>query len=338
MARTGATSVRALAVFLGCLIPLSAAPLTARADTEETREEARRLFGQGSTAFLAKRYGEALDELRASYKLVPSPNSGLLIARCLRELNRRIEAVDMYATVATDARKRATDGDVRYSQTADVAALEGAAVRATLGMLRVRVAHPSPGSQIEIDGAASPATDDEIVVLHSPGEVTVKFKPRTGAEQSQRATLAAGGDVRMEFTPGDRTEPVVAAPTEPPRVVAPPDRGRPPSWTVPATLVASGLALVGTGVFVGFRLKSDAIYDELKQSCEAQGGCTAADQPKADIGRRDQTIADVGLVVGIAGAAAAVTFLFVRAYGPRTTAATPPTRLIVTAGALGARF
>ncbi|MDB4933505.1 MAG: hypothetical protein JWP87_477, partial [Labilithrix sp.] len=273
MARTASAKLRSralpatIAVALGCMAPVLAAPSAARADTEETREEAKRLFAQGSSEFLAKRYAEALEDLRASYKLVPSPNSGLLIARCLRELNRRVEAVDMYATVTADARRRATEGDAKYGQTADVSAAEGAALRATLGMLRVRVAHPPPGSHVEIDGVATPVTDDEIVLLHPPGEVAVKFKPRTGAEQSQRATLAAGGDVRMEFTPA-----VGEAPSRPPaEAIAPtppPPRahegGAAPAWTVPAAIVSSGVALAGAGVFIGFGLKSGAIYDDLK--------------------------------------------------------------------------
>lgn len=339
MLRTRST---ALLLVLGCVLPIVSAPNAARADTrdtEESREEAKRLFAQGSSEYLAKRYGEALEDLRASYKLVPSPNSGLLIARSLRELNRRVEAVDMYATVAADARRRAAEGDAKYGQTADVAASEGAVVRATLGMVRVRIAHPPPGSSVEIDGVASPATDSEIVVLHVPGNVTVKFKPKTGAEQSQRATLVAGGDVRMEFT---AASPETAPPPSPPPIETPPQpppaRGEPPAWTVPAAVVAGGFALAGTGVFIGFGAKSTSIYDDLAAKCGTTG-CGPADRATADAGKRDQTIANVGLAVGIAGAASMITFLLIRAYAPRSASA-PPQRLTVSigAGALSGTF
>ena len=68
----------ALVVLLA--LALALVPAVAHADTEDaTRDEAKRLFQQGSSELLAKRYPEALEDLRASYKLVPSPNSGLLI-------------------------------------------------------------------------------------------------------------------------------------------------------------------------------------------------------------------------------------------------------------------
>jgi hypothetical protein len=301
---------------------LAMAPATARADTEDaTRDEARRLFQQGSAELLARRYAEALENLRASYKLVPSPNSGLLIARCLRELGRRVEAVETYGTVAADARRRASEGDAKYTQTADVAAAEGGALRATLGLVRVRVSHPAPGATLEIDGVVRPVTESDVVVLHVPGEVTVRFRPASGAEQSQRATLAAGADLKMEFTSASSSEPAPLPPPPPGRAAATPDAsGSPPSWTVPAAIVSGGLALAGAGVFIGFGLRSRSIYDELYAKC-GPAGCGAADRAQADAGKSDQTIANVGLAVGIVGAAATFAFLLVRAVGPRSTTA-----------------
>jgi hypothetical protein len=297
--------------------PVLAAPRVAYAQTEDAREEAKRLFAQGSAAFLAKRYSEALESLRVSYKLVPSPNSGLLIARCLRELNRPVDAVEMYDSVAADARRRANEGDTKYGQTAEVATAEGGAVRATLGTVRVRVARAPAGSRVEIDGGVGmPVGEGDVVVLHPPGEVRVKLKPRAGAEQSQRATVVAGGEVRVEFA---TAEVGAAPPVEPPAVVPPKagdKEGEPPSWTLPAALVGGGLALAGTGLFIGFGLKSQSTYDELERTC-GRAGCGADQRTRADEGKRDQTIANVGLAVGITGAAATIAILLVRAYSPR---------------------
>ncbi len=330
--------LRVLVLLAGLVgsVPVLAAPRVARAQTEDAREEAKRLFSQGSSAFLAKRYSEALESLRVSYKLVASPNSGLLIARCLRELNRPVDAVEMYESVALDARRRAAEGDSKYAQTAEVATTEGNAVRATLGTVRIRVARPSPGSRIEIDGGVGvPATEAELVVLHRPGEVLVKLKPRSGADQSQRATVAAGGEVRMELASAE-VAPVTAPPAVEPPPVVPAKEGEPPSWTLPAALVSGGVALVGAGLFVGFGLKSQSTYDELEKSC-GKAGCGPADRPRADEGKRDQTIANVGLAVGIAGAAAAVTFLLIRAYSPANASGASAARALAS-GALRVDF
>jgi hypothetical protein len=309
---------------LAAALPLGvvAVPATAHADPEDaTRDDAKRLFQQGSADLLAKRYPEALESLRASYKLVPSPNSGLLIARCLRELNRRVEAVEMYGTVAADARRRAEGGDAKYGQTADVAAAEGGALRATLGLVRVRVSRPAPGSTLEIDGVARPVTDADVVVLHLPGEVTVTFTPAAGPPQSQRATLAAGADLRMEFTAAPSGGSASGPPPPPARTTPAPDAdGSPPSWTVPAALISGALTLAGTGVFIGFGLKSRSIYDDLNARC-GPASCGDAERATADSGKQNQTIANVGLAVGIVSAAATFAFLLVRAAGPRSTTA-----------------
>jgi hypothetical protein len=166
--------------------------------------------------------------------------------------------------------------------------------------------------------------------------VAVKFKPKTGAEQSQRATLVAGGDVRMEFTPAspDAAQaqlPPIETPPQPP-----PSRGEAPAWTVPAAVVAGGFALAGTGVFIGFGAKSTSIYNDLAAKCGTTG-CGPEDRATADAGKRDQTIANVGLAVGIAGAASMITFLLIRAYAPRSASGTPQ-RLTVSLGALSGTF
>jgi hypothetical protein len=151
--------------------------------------------------------------------------------------------------------------------------------------------------------------------------VTVRFKPQTGAEQSQRATLAAGGAVGKEFTPAD-------TPSSPPRVETPPPprEGEPPGWALPAALVAGGVAIVGAGVFIGFKLKSDSIYDDLQRRC-GPSSCGPADRADADEGKRDQNIATVGLVVGGVAAASAIAFVLVRAYGPRNDARAEPIQI-----------
>ena len=73
-------------------------------------------------------------------------------------------------------------------------------------------------------------------------------------------------------------------------------------------------------MFIGFRLKSDAIYNDLKAQCGPKP-CGDERRAASDTGKQDQSIADVGLVVGIVGGAAAVAFLLVRAFAPRGAAA-----------------
>src|SRR5579859_2380761 len=123
--------LRFLWVLCAGLLTLSwPAASTAQPPASDTRvNDAKKLFAKGTDLFLAKRYADALEALRASYKFVPSPNSGLLIARCLRELGQLVEAQEMFAAVEADARKREADGEKKYARTAEAAAAEGAATR-----------------------------------------------------------------------------------------------------------------------------------------------------------------------------------------------------------------
>lgn len=312
---------RVLGAVAGLTLALAAS--SAAAQTEEQVAEARRRFAQGSTEFLSHKYPEALEDLKRSNKLVPSPNSALLIARCLREMKRPVESVEWFATAASDARRRAADGDAKYTPTAEAAETEGAQVRATLGKLSVRVLHGPPGSTIEIDGATYPANDTNVSILHVPGEVGVTLRPQNGAPLRQRTTVVANAEALVEFDAGS------LPPPRPPEGAKPAEAG-PPSWTLPAAIAAGGVAVVGTGLFVGFGLQSESIYSRLSKRC-GPADCGPADQADADAGKRDQTIANVGLVVGIAGAASLAAILLYRAYGPRTA-------VLVLPGAVHATF
>jgi hypothetical protein len=85
------------------------------------------------------------------------------------------------------------------------------------------------------------------------------------------------------------------------------------------------VALAGAGVFIVFDRKSQAIYDELRDAC-GNVGCGPERRPRADEGKRDQTIANVGLAIGVVAGVATIAFLLVRAYGPRSA------KLVVPAG------
>lgn len=306
--------------FVGSFLASSMATTATLAATpaEDVRDEAKRLFLQGSAAFSSHRYAEALEMLQASFKLVRSPNSGLLIARCLRELNRPVDALEMYDAVAADAYRRVADGDTKYAQTATAAANEGSAVRATLGTIRVRIAGPTKDLRLEIDGLRTPPISPagEAIILHPPGEVTVRLNSPVGLDQSQVATVVRGGTVRMEFVAPESTRDPSPRETNSKSSADHSHVGPPPSWTFPAALVAGGVAAVGTGVFVGFGLRSQSIYDKLETRCST-AGCGPNDRELADEGASSQTVANVGLAIGIVGAATTIAFLLVRAYAPR---------------------
>jgi hypothetical protein len=278
-------------------------------------EDARWQFTEGSAHFQGKRWSEALSAFERSFALVPSPNTELLIARCQRELGRRPEAVRSFEHAAEEARRRTAAGETKYAQTAEVAAAEGAQLRAQLGTIRVHVARATSAT-VTIEGRAVQLDPNgDATVLRDPGTTTIVVRDANGAQQKQTVTVLAGVTVQTDFAGSDGSPP----PPPPP----PPggDTGGGTSWAVPAAVGAGVVTVAGFAVFTGFGLASKATYDDLAARC-GPTNCGPADRDDADRGKRQQTIANVGLVVGSVAAVATIAFVVVAfTSGPKNASA-----------------
>ncbi len=266
----------------------------------------------GNADLHAGKPAAALEKLERSFSLVPSPNTELLVARALRDLGRRVDAVRAFEHAEAEARRRSLAGEVKYSQTELAARAEGGSLRAQLGTLRVHVARPAQSS-LFVDGKRVALADDGAAsLMHEPGRVEVVV--REGAsEQKQIVTVTAGGTVQMEFAgiaPGTARSDV----TPPPAPTPVETSAR--SWAVPAALVTGAVTLGGAGVFTFFGLRSEATWDDLSQRC-GPTFCGPADRADADRAKTDQTIANVGLTVASIAAVATIAFVVVSLTAPR---------------------
>jgi hypothetical protein len=305
---------------LGAALAIAPAGAAAQEPDPKAVEDARWHFTEGTAHFQAKRYAEALAAFERSYSFAASPNTELLIARCYRELGRRAEAATAFEHAEKEARRRAASGETKYVQTADAAAAEGAQVRARLGTVKVHVAHPD-GATVTIDGrplAVSPEGD--ATILHDPGSATVVVKDAAGAQQRQTVTVLAGSSVQMDFSgeANTATPPVKPPPPPPP----PPEPRSANNWAVPAAIASGTVTLAGLGMFVGFGLSSKATYDDLAKRC-GPSSCGPADRADADSGRRQQTVANVGLVIGAVGLVATTAFVVIALTSGRDSATAP---------------
>lgn len=263
-------------------------------------EDARWQFAEGSAHYERGRYAEALAAFERSQAFVVSPNTSLMIARCLREVGRGPDAIAAFERAEVDGRRRASLGEAKYGATADAAKAENAQLRATLGTITIRVARAA-GASVLVDGKpiAVPPTG-EATVLHGAGTVSVIVRGASGGEQKQTVTVAKGASVTMDF----------AGAAAPSAVVGPPPPPSAMSWAVPAAVTAGVLTLAGGAVFTGFGLSSQSTYDDLTARCGASG-CGPDDRAQADSGARAQTIANVGLAVSAAAAVATVIFVVI---------------------------
>jgi hypothetical protein len=260
-------------------------------------EEAKKLYAEAHDQFVAGRCSDAMPLLERANKLVPSPNSGLLMARCMVSDKQLVAAANRYGEVERDALNLVRAGETRYAETAAAAAKEGAALRAQLGTLRVRL-RPRAGVALEIDGAPTEIqAEGETTLLHEPGQARVTFVlPAT--RRDRVVAINAGRESLVTYD--------VEEAKPPPGTLTPvPSRSGIP-WTV---LAAGGVSIAGFGTFAGFGIASETIYTDLRSKCAP--ACPESDRPDANRGRTFQTVANVGLVVGIVFAAmtaAAFTF------------------------------
>src|SRR5262245_1640542 len=144
-ARTLATA--ALAVVLLGSAPARAAGASVDTATREQSRAAQKTFEAGDLLYDDKRYAEALGAFRASYDVVASPNTRLMIARSLRELNRLGEAIAEFEGAVAVAEAAAKSNE-RYTETANAARQELEALRAKVGMLSVRVRGAASGATV----------------------------------------------------------------------------------------------------------------------------------------------------------------------------------------------
>ncbi len=294
---------------------------TAPAPSPSNAAQATAHFQKALGLFQASNFAEALGEFRESYKNVNSPNSHLYIARCLRDLGRLVDAYLEYDKVAAEAK---VAGE-KYAKTGEQAAAERDELNAKIAKVNVTVASPEVGAQLTIGGVEVPQDQWGKPFPAAPGNVEVKLTAPSKPAVTQSVAAAAGEskDVSVSFPaadPGGGEQPGGGKKFFTPLKVG--------------AFVAGGVGVAGLITFAVAGAASQTTYDKLVDRC----GSTACPPELAndvDTGKTQQTLANVGLVVGIVGVAAGAT-LFVIDMKKKKTDQTQTTWLIGP-GTLGVR-
>ncbi len=287
------------------------------------REQAQSRFQRGKELMGKKSYDDAVIEFRASHDIVASPNARLEIARCLLARGKLVEAYAELGRTTVEA-KELQGEDKRYQRAFDSATTERAALQPQLGFVSLTVQNPSDATRVTIGGEeirraawTEPApviAGTTAIVVITPGH----------ADVTRSVTLAAGASTSLtiDAQSGALTEgPAIAAAAEPP--AAAPSGGHVPLRTL--AYVAGGVGAAGLATFAIFGALAHSAYDDLQSACGA-GPCPPSKADEISSGKTRQTVANVGLAVGIVGVAAGAT-LFVLSLKRETTG--PSAALIV---------
>lgn len=306
----------ALSVAILAVSPAAADGVAPNDATPAQKKQAMDHFALGKQAFESKSWDKSIAELRASLDVINSPNARLELARSMRDSGALGDAWTEYGRVIDDATRLAATEN-RYAKTADAATSERTDVEGKIFFLSVTVLHAPPGAVLKVAGRVVPQDAWPRPIIALPGAVDVVLADAAGKELARQTVSANGGQqgtATVDAQPPPPVVPVVATPDDRPdftRAVAPPpaapSNGR--AKLRPYAYIAGGVGVVGFGLFTAFGLMSSSDYNDLKSAC-AGGHCPSSKSGEISDGKTFQTVANVGLVVGIVGVAAGAT-LFV---------------------------
>jgi hypothetical protein len=274
-----------------------AAGVSIETATAEQTARASDRFRAGAEALEAQKLDEALALFRESYDVVASPNSRLMIGRTLARQGKTAEAYLEIQAAVNDAEDAARKNE-KYRKTAQAARTELAELRPKVGFVLLRVAGAVSVGGREIADAIQ---GDPIVA--TPGTTEIVVRLAGGSEQKVSVEVRAGESTTVDLAPTSAPS-VAHAPAAAATVpAAPPPAGDAEPRGIPhMTLawVAGGIGLAGFATFGVFGLMNQSTYSDLEERCPG-GLCPRSASEDAERGRTYQTLANVGLGVGVVG-------------------------------------
>lgn len=294
------------AAILGCLITMVASDVLAQGSSDEAIAR----YKKGRALIEQKQYEQALAELDASYSLLDSPNTLLLMAHAERELGRETIAARHYERVIEEAEARVRRGEPRFEKTAADAKEWLDKLAKTLGRLSITVTNAPEGAVIKVDGNQVGATTSGASTLRveniwwKSGPAVIQVVAGERSSRKVAADIPSGGPASVTIDFGDDAS--AATQVETPLSTVSDEGAEDSGRGIPtATWVTGGIGLAGLATFGVFGSMAKSKSSDL-EACSPS--CPESERSTADAGKRDQTIANVGLVVGGVGLLTAAGF------------------------------
>jgi hypothetical protein len=274
--------------------------------TPVQREQAQSRFLRAKDLMSKHKFDEALGELRASQEIVASPNTRLQIARCLLALGKKVAAYVEFGRTAVEAKELLTQ-DNRYQKAFAAATAERAEIEPQLGFVTMTIANPADATTVTVGGEPiqRAAWSDPAPVVAGTTSVVLVTPGHSPVERN--VTLAPGPRVALtiDAQSGAPSEVAPAAPA----ATSPSAGLSGPSPVRIGAYVAGGVGVLGLATFAVFGAMASSTYNDLNHAC-GNGPCPSSKSSEISSGKTQETLANVGLVVGALGVGAGVT-LFV---------------------------
>src|SRR3954465_12224504 len=152
MAQSSWKYLAPLAALVALPLITTASPVLAQPPppSADATQKATAFFTKGGELFKAKRFGAALEQFEQSYRLVPSPNSHLYIARCRRDMGETRAAYLEFDKVLAEAIERGE----KYAPTRQSARTEPHELTPKLGFGTVNGQGAGPGTPVRLGAEA----------------------------------------------------------------------------------------------------------------------------------------------------------------------------------------
>lgn len=288
------------------------APITSASAAQ--KKTASQHFIAGMKASQAGDPTQALNEFQASYDAVASPNSDLMIARTLETLGRLGQAYVAYSRTVDEA-NAASQTDPKYKRTAKAAESERDQLKSRVAFVSVTVSGATANDQLVVAGRTIAHSDWAQPIAVTPGSVQLELRSANGKAQTRTVNATAGATSNVSLSSGPAQTPPGTSPL-------PPEASGTQNSTRTLAYIAGGVGAAGLVTFTIFGLLDNSKYSDLQNACR-NNVCPANRQSDANTGKTYQTVANVGLGVGIVGLATGAVLYFVSSKKERASASTP---------------
>ena len=165
------------------------------AQSQANKDQAKRLFDEGKSAFERKDFNTACAKFKESYELVKGVGSQYFLARCLTEQNKTATAYRHFKEVAEISAR------VGQQERAQVARDRMRELEPRLMKIRIDVASPAPGLVIDCDGIEIPESEWGTPKAYDPGTHYVNANAPGAAPWEYSVELTGEGTVVTVVVP-----------------------------------------------------------------------------------------------------------------------------------------
>ncbi|MEZ4227217.1 MAG: tetratricopeptide repeat protein [Polyangiaceae bacterium] len=263
------------------------------AATPAQKKAAQKAFLKGADASSKGKHEEAMAAFKESYDAVASPNPHLMYARELVALGRFADAYEEFDKVIPEAQAAAKTDD-KYAQTAEAAHKDMTDLESKIAL--VSVIGVNDGDILRVGGKEIPRESWGRPIPVMPGSVKVEVATSTGQESSKDVDAQAGSRPVVDMAPAVAEPTPTEKPESGTEVSTDSSKWDKRTWAY----VAGGVGVAGLVTFGVFGALANAKHSKLEDEC-TNGVCPKSLEGDKDTGQTYQTVANVGLVVGIVG-------------------------------------